>query len=419
MVCILRPVWILPAIALLVAAAGVAGAEEDDVEDEPDANVAVESAQGELAVQYFDQVVFGRQGEGRADAVHSELNFYLRQKIATLDFVCGLNAPQRQRLHLAGRGDIKRLLDRVDERRQKVATLGGDQPDPNLKVFQLEAEAMQRVVRSDPFGGNSMYAKMRARALTPEQKARGATFLRGDRVTGVRLDPSKPEGPDEVREIRFPVTTFGDQDMKRVESMTLLRSLVLDSTAITDAGLVHLKRLANLEELDLGNTKINGPGLAHLEGLSALRDLDLRRTDVSNENLARLAGLTQLRRLHLDQTPVGDAGLVHLAALGELRFLFLCQSQISDAGLAKLKHLTNLSHLDLEGTQVTDAGIGHLTAMTSLQVLDLRVTRVTDKGIARLGKLKSLRHVYLFDTPVTDAGIEALQRSLPNAKLMR
>src|SRR5229473_389473 len=112
----IRPIWLLnlAAIALLAAAPQLPAAEDED-DEIPDADAEAIPIQDGFAVRYFDQVVFGKEGEGRADAVRGELNLYLREKIAALDFVCDLNETQRQRLQLAGRGDIKRLLDRVDD----------------------------------------------------------------------------------------------------------------------------------------------------------------------------------------------------------------------------------------------------------------------------------------------------------------
>ena len=368
-----------------------------------------------LQARYFNSLVFGN-GVSTA-AARRELNLYLRQKIAATDLVCGLSVEQRQKLNLAGRGEIKRLFDRVAERRRKFLDPDGD-AGVVTKQVQEDAEALRHALRSDPFERGPLFTRIWARALTADQSARVAAFAAGNRITGVRLAPQEQEA-DEIREVWFPDTPFGDSDLARVARLPMLENLILDKTRVTDGGLGHLAGLTRLEELDLGDTRIDGSGLAHLKGLKNLLALDLRRTPLDGENLVHLRPLAALRHLYLQETPVADAGLVHLAALSGLTELSLHHTRVTDAGLASLKALVNLRQLDLDGTNITDAGLIHLTGLKTLEVLDLRGTLVTADGIARLGALGSLRHVYLFDTAVTDAGIAALQRSLPKAKLLR
>jgi hypothetical protein len=365
--------------------------------------------------KYFEGLIFSKRD---AAAVRREMNRFLRQKIAETDLICGLSDQQKQKLQLAGRGDLKRLFDRIDEGRRKLLNADESEADAILQALREGAASLNEAVRSDPFEQGSLFSKTWARTLTLEQSARRAAFAATDRITGVRFEPASKEQED-IREVRFPATPLGDADLARLGRIASLRKVILDSTRITDAGLVHLARLTNLEELDLADTRIDGSGLSHLQGLGSLRLLDLRRTALNGDNLVHLEEMTSLRRLYLQETPIGDVGLAHLARLTGLRELHLRGTAITDAGLASVKGLVDLRQLDLDGTQITDTGLETLTGLQKLEVLDLRGTQVTDAGLSRLAMLPELRHVYLFDTVVTDAGVAALCEASPKAKVLR
>jgi uncharacterized protein YjbI with pentapeptide repeats len=408
-------------IAVVASVAGLlhclsiaAGIRADDWSDDVDAGpppgpVAANNA------RYFDGLVFGKNSSA---GVRRELNRFLGQKIAETDLICGLSDQQKQKLQLAGRGDLKRLFDRIDEGRRKLLNADESEADAILQALREGAAVLSKAVHSDPFEQGSLLSKTWARTLTPEQAARRAAFATTDRITGVRFEQVSKE-QDDIREVRFPATPFGDADLERLGRIATLRKVVLDSTRITDAGLIHLAGLTNLEELDLADTRIDGSGLAHLEGFGSLRLLDLRRTALNGDNLVHLREMTGLKRLCLQETPVTDAGLAHLAGLTGLLELHLRGTPITDAGLASLKGLVNLRQLDLDGTQITDAGLESVAGLKKLHVLDLRGTRVTDAGLPLLAALPNLGHVYLFDTRVTNAGIAALKEALPKARLLR
>ena len=64
-----------------------------------------------VAVNSFVQIVFGGYQGDVFGAAGNQLEFLLQARLSTADLVCGLTPGQRQKLQLAGRGDIKRLLD--------------------------------------------------------------------------------------------------------------------------------------------------------------------------------------------------------------------------------------------------------------------------------------------------------------------
>src|SRR5262245_57958085 len=58
--------------------------------------------------------MFGDTGPETLAATQRSLETALRQKLETISWVCGLTESQKAKLELAGHGDIKRFLERVD-----------------------------------------------------------------------------------------------------------------------------------------------------------------------------------------------------------------------------------------------------------------------------------------------------------------
>ena len=151
-----------------------------------------------------------------------------------------------------------------------------------------------------------------------------------------------------------------DAGMESVGRLDRLEHLVVGDQ-LSDAGLVHLRGLTRLKTLYLESYAITGAGLKNLEGLTRLERLDFCFVPVDDAGLAHLKGLSSLKALSI---PVGDrvtdAGLAHLEGLSSLEVLHITDSLITDAGLASVARLTRLKELNLRGSKITDAGIGAL-----------------------------------------------------------
>jgi hypothetical protein len=138
-----------------------------------------------IAEGSFESVVLGR---GRTVAsVRGLLDALLRQKIDTIDRVCTLTEAQKQKLQLAGRGDIQRLFDRVEDVRAKFQQIELRVPDNAVdqvaemrtlstwsRPFAQEAEVLRVLIESAPFDAapfddGSLFVKTLRRQLTPEQ----------------------------------------------------------------------------------------------------------------------------------------------------------------------------------------------------------------------------------------------------------
>jgi Eukaryotic translation initiation factor eIF2A/WD domain, G-beta repeat len=121
----------------------------------------------------FNQIVLGQEEAQNPDATRIQLEGILARKLAALDGVYHLSEAQKQRLTLAGRGDISRLLDRIDSARKTYSSSRRVQRVGNNMVitFSLNPEvaALRAAMESGPFGEDSLFAKMQKTVLREEQ----------------------------------------------------------------------------------------------------------------------------------------------------------------------------------------------------------------------------------------------------------
>jgi hypothetical protein len=121
-----------------------------------------------ITEEQWEQWVFG---PGGAEGARERLEAILASRIKWADERYGLTPEQKQKLSLAGRGDIKRQFDRA---RERMAAIGRARVD-RLQggAILLELRRPQGELQSDSFGRGSMLAKTLEKTLTPEQRARG------------------------------------------------------------------------------------------------------------------------------------------------------------------------------------------------------------------------------------------------------
>lgn len=155
-------------VLAVVAAPRSARAQDDDEEDVPD---QVQAMQMQRVFVYteenFDQWVFNNQGN--AGSVRNRFESLLGLKIDFVDKACGLTESQKKKLQLAGRGDIKRFFDRVDEKRRKFLSVKRDQNNIN-EIFQ-EIQPLQFEIQGEHFGDGSFFSKTLVRTLSTDQTA--------------------------------------------------------------------------------------------------------------------------------------------------------------------------------------------------------------------------------------------------------
>ncbi len=360
----------------------------------PDEAVAAPMVfESDVSTDTFDELIFGTRRNGPGGP-RGWLDSLLRWRVEAVDRGALLTEMQKEKLQLAGRGDIKRFFDRVaDERAQFLAVRENVVDRKRLRQLNESTHGLRIAFVGGLFEEESRFEKTMKRSLTAAQVQRRAV-LREIAVAAGQVESRNP-ATNEVHDVVLSATDFNDQGLTHIRELKELVSLELDSTQITDAGLVHLTGLANLKVLDLSETQISGSGFGHLQGLTRLKVISLRNT------------------------PVTDAGLAPLKELKNLEVLELAHTRVTDAGLVHLKGLTRLKRLDLRGLKLTDTGMASLRGLINLERLILGDTEVTDAGLVPLQSLTRLQHLDLFGTVVTEAGLTPLQRSAPGIKVFR
>jgi Leucine-rich repeat (LRR) protein len=369
------------------AAAGEAAAE-NNLQLVPPALRSLETGDNS-----YERVIFGGRGESAA-GVRLWLDALLLRKVETVDRFSRLTEPQKQKLHLAGRGDIKRFFDSVEEQRRQIVMIDENALDrKKIDEITQAAHQLRHVLDLGPFEEGSLFAKAVRRTLSPQQAGRGE-FLRESARAGGLMESQNIRGR-ERHTIELSATGFADDGLKNIPNLENLRELALDGSQVTDAGMRHLAGLESLEILDMSDTAVTDAGLAHLKGLIGLRVVYLTGLRITNAGLAQLKLMKRLEVLDLARTRVTDAGLAHLQGLMRLKRLDLTGLDATDTGVASLRGLTELERLVLTDTKITDAGLRHLYGLTKLKRLDL------------------------FGVEVTQTGLADLQQALPGVKLFR
>jgi hypothetical protein len=278
----LRSLWIVLVIALQSVQAVVASDPGDAESDEnvpPTAQKRKAAVDGRLAI---DIAIARSEFAAQIKCLDSEL----RQKIAIVTQVCGLTEAQKEKLELAGSGDNRRFLDRV-EKIERQFELAKDDSEA-LILLRDEAKLLMRGFTTPGFSNDaSLFVRSLEQLLTPEQAVKYAP-LRVVFGAGGLLRLWQIGRPDEALEIRLAGTPINDNDVAFLTRLPSLKLLYLDKTNVTDAGLEHLKGAINLRELGLGDVPITDAGIEHLKGLKNLVKLSLKGTRVTATGAAEI-----------------------------------------------------------------------------------------------------------------------------------
>jgi hypothetical protein len=392
-----RWAWVWLVGVVLVVGSVTVARTDDEVVDEDDADldrkVAKEIVDPELNSKLSQTVgfhwVFGPGIE--PETARRSLDTLVTQKVAVVDLVCQITEAQRRKLELAGRGDNKRLLDRVADIGRRARLVQGD----GIKLPELmsEAAALKGGLKQWTPNEGSLFDKSLKAVLTPEQFAS---------ISALR----------EIEQLGGHVSTDASAVRATLE-------VFLAGSSFSDNGFASLTRLTRMQGLDLSSTDITPAGLAQLTVLTELDWLDLTATDTNDTGLVHVGRLTKLHRLELMQASVTSAGLANLAGLTNLTDLNVSEMGITDAGIAHIARLKKLQSLNLRETCVSDAGLVHLEGLTNLEWLDLSRTGLTDAGLKPLKRLKNLRWLNVNGTEVSDAGVAALKQALPEARIWK
>jgi hypothetical protein len=131
-----------------------------------------------LSEVWFNELVFNKQGPPPRD----ELQACLMREIERVDRIFGFSPMQKQKLQLAGQGDIIRLVDRFEELRRKLLTTFADGDHINGLVnlkneVQQQGSTLRRKFAFGPFDKDSLFSKTLRTILTGEQVAKYEQWL--------------------------------------------------------------------------------------------------------------------------------------------------------------------------------------------------------------------------------------------------
>src|SRR5262245_50657928 len=135
-----------------------------------------------VAAGTFEQVVFGRNSN--ADKTRQRFEALLEDKVRAVDQACRLSDEQKQKLRLAGQGDIARFFRLVEENRQKYDDRYVAQDENQQELLQWvlelarEGEPLRATTRNGPFEDRSLFAKALKKHLTADQQQALARQIR-------------------------------------------------------------------------------------------------------------------------------------------------------------------------------------------------------------------------------------------------
>ena len=119
-------------------------------------------------------------GHGDSEQAHRRLETRLKSRIEQIDRACKLTPEQRNKLNVAGRGEIRRFFARIGELKAELARVV-----PGVEVGALRAHLLQEVAEyretmteTDCFGDGSLFSKVLKSTLTPTQTALRAQSAR-------------------------------------------------------------------------------------------------------------------------------------------------------------------------------------------------------------------------------------------------
>jgi hypothetical protein len=175
-----------------------------DDEDLTDAESPRPAVHVRLSIVNFDEAIFGRSTPGTTldpARERQRIAALLARKVSDVERLTELTFAQRQKLELAGRGDVYRLFERVEDLRLKChGVCENDQEQNGMSLLlkwargvSSEIQPLKAALAAGPFGEKSLFAKTLAGMISPGQIAeyrRQQSAAASQPVTGVR--PSEP-----------------------------------------------------------------------------------------------------------------------------------------------------------------------------------------------------------------------------------
>lgn len=158
--------WLLWVVIAIACSTRVARAQDDD---EPEAIAPPPPrAQFTITEDTVNQWLFGNTAGPQA--ARARLESLLTATVIELDRACALTEAQRTKLRLAGRGDLTRLFDRVEDAKQQFTLIENDRN--RLRAVVLQFSPLRDTLSGDPFGPGSVFEKALRTTLSEEKRSK-------------------------------------------------------------------------------------------------------------------------------------------------------------------------------------------------------------------------------------------------------
>jgi hypothetical protein len=183
---------------------------------------------------------------------------------------------------------------------------------------------------------------------------------------------------------------FGDEHLLRLQPLTTLRQLLLDSTEVSEPAVAELRR--------------------HLPQLAVYRSQRRAIADVKSWG-------SSVEAAHDEHPPPEMIGHFPGAYFDQATAVRMKYPAVSEESLREIRHLTNVKTLWLDGAPLTDEGLAHLAGMSRLEDLSLNYSQVTNEGLRQLEGRAGLRVLWLWRAHVTRDAVDRLRKALPDCHI--
>lgn len=232
----------------------------------------------------------------------------------------------------------------------------------------------------------------------------------------------------------------GIEELPNIQSV---RSLNLSHNNISLLHPNNFKALSHLEHLDLSFNKISMLRPHTFKHLPHLQTLNLSHNHMIHLDRDGFAGMPHLKKLSLASNRIEWLGFDAFSGLSNLKKLDMGNNklQILPPGILKpLTHLKSfkldhnnftvihahtlyplhhLEYLDLSNNRITRINGDTLYGLKHLQTINLKNNHLAIIDLAIPHALPNLHTIILGNNPITNQRLAALQKQVPNAKILK
>jgi hypothetical protein len=182
--------------------------------------------------------------------------------------------------------------------------------DLNLSFTRITSASLQQLksltrLRQLSFNGTPITLADISR-LFVQQQGRPLT----DALLAMGLAVADDEG--NLIAVNVAGTSFGDEQLKQLQSAETLKELQIAATQVTDAGMEEVARFPSLQRLFLAKCDVGDSAMQHVSRLNKLESLNIYGTKITSAALAHLASLEKLRILYITDIKLEAAAVDRL-----------------------------------------------------------------------------------------------------------